>query len=204
MNNRELDNLLRSAPVPERPPDFWENLPKQITKRLGEQERRDVMRSTNGAKRQARLMPVLWGVGLATACLALGFFWGLGRGRTISITEKQIAETKQYYEQVSGLFPNQLRAIIFENGKPQLVLSDKADVPNSPAILIKVQQPEGVRSFVTFSGQRIRLNGEECEVLVDTQGHVFLLGKNWLWSSAETGKQNEPYRIQAKALGSLM
>ncbi len=104
MNNHELDNQLRSAPVPERPPEFWENLPKQITKRLGEQERRDMMRSTNGAKRQARLMPVLWGVGLATACLALGFFWGLGRGRTISITEEQIAETKQYYEQVSGLF----------------------------------------------------------------------------------------------------
>ena len=34
MNNSELENLLKSAPVPERTPDYWQQFPRRVTKSL--------------------------------------------------------------------------------------------------------------------------------------------------------------------------
>ncbi len=39
------------------------------------------------------------------------------------------------------------------------------------------------------------------KALVDTQGHVFDEGRTGSGSSAETGKQNEPYRIPGQSIG---
>jgi hypothetical protein len=98
------------------------------------------------------------------------------------------------------LFPNQLQALVLDAAGAHLVLAEQADVPASPPLYVKITGPKGAQRFVTFSGQRIRVNGDSFEVLVGRQGEVLLVGKQSVWSSSEPGVKAGPYRIEARPL----
>jgi hypothetical protein len=202
MNNSELENLFKSAPVPDRSPEYWEQFPTRVTSQLKEQSPAPGVISQLRPKHFWLTPALCGGFGLAVACLMVGFFLGYWKGSGLS--KRQLASMQESYHELEELFPNQVQAIIFEGREVRLVLAERPEVPSSTPIAIQVTQKNSQRKFVTFSGQQIQINGETCEVLADAQGHIILLGKNWVWSDAGGQLHHEPYRIEARKLGEVL
>jgi hypothetical protein len=142
---------------------------------------------------------------VAAICLALGFALGSRSGHRTSGTDPQFAEARKYFHELEGLFPNQLQAIVFDQQGTHLVLAQKANLPASPPLYLKICGPDkGCRRFVTFSGQQIEVNGELCDVLADGQGKVLLVGRQLLWSGSQAGHRMGPYRVEARPLENVL
>jgi len=212
MNNKELDQILKSARVPERPAVYWERFPRQVTAQLraggglesslspSEGERVGV----RGPFQRGWPTPFRWkpalALALASVCIVFGFVLGAWHARHPAGTDPQLAEVAKYFREIAALFPNQLEAIVFDQAGAHMVLADRPNVPASPPVYVKVCGPKGCQWFVTFSGQQIRVNGDVFEVLVDRQGDVLLMGRQWVWSSSEPAGKSSPYRIEARPL----
>jgi hypothetical protein len=207
MNNSELKDCLKSAPVPQRSAEYWEEFPKRV---MFEVQRRGAAVRQSGATTPAVTNANPWwspllsraalSAGLALACMVLAFFLGVRHGRHSATSERQLAEAQKCFREIESLFPNQVQALVFDEQGMHLVLAERADVPASPPLYVKIVGPKGAYRFVTFSGQRIRVNGDSFEVLVDRQGGVLLVGQQSVWSSSEPGEQTRPYRIEARPL----
>lgn len=194
MNADELDALLKSAQVPEREAAYWSDFPKTVTRRLAQGRRPGLSRSS------PRRGPLLaWGFGLATACILAGFFFGFWRGRT-STDAPEAAALERLFREVDILFPNQVQAIIIDEGGPRLVLSEQPNVPVSDPLLVKICKARSCENIITFSGQQIRVNGEVFDVLADGEGHVILAGRRSVWSSAQPALGAAPWHIEARPL----
>jgi hypothetical protein len=143
-------------------------------------------------------------LGVAAVCLTLGFALGLWKRHASPGSDAQFAEARKYYQEIQGLFPHQLQAIVFDPQGAHLVLAQKADVPASPPLYLKICGPGGCQRFVTFSGQQIRFNGEVCDVLSDHEGNVLVVGRQSLWASTPTGARSGPYQVEARVLENLL
>jgi hypothetical protein len=204
MNNEDLNRILKSAPVPDPPEAFWEQFPKQVTSTLGRHQRiaGNTRASLTARPRWTSLLrhkPAL-SLGLCAVCAILLLVFFLHKPPASSISDPQLAAAQKYYREIESLFPNQLRAITFDNQGPHLNLADSPDVPASTPLYIKICGPDGCQRFITFSGQQVSLNGQPCEVLLDRQGHVLVVGSQLLWSgSTPTGKSG-PYDVEARIL----
>ncbi|MEO7298744.1 MAG: hypothetical protein ABI042_09235 [Verrucomicrobiota bacterium] len=203
MTNNELEQLLKTVKIPERENSFWENFSQTVLRKIGSESRLQAASGENRPKtelqtRRPKLNFALWGIGLATACLVVGFWFGFRNGHSHG-TEEQLAAARKYLQNVEALFPNQVRAIVFENGEARLLLSEKADVPSSPPLFVKICSGENCRNIVTFSGQKIQANGQTFEVLSDHRGQILLVGNNSVWSSADPVQKNNRL-IQAQPL----
>lgn len=194
MNNSDLDKLLKSAPVPERAPDYWAEFPKRVTRRLAWVRSRGDSRPA-----PARWRLLAWSFGLAAACIAAGFFFGTRQERVAS-ESRQLAALQTIYREVADLFPNQLQAIIIDEQGPRLVLSDTTNVPSSDPLFVKICQAKRCQTFITFSGQQIRVNGEVFDVLADGGGGVILAGRKAVWTSAQSPAGQMPWDIEARPL----
>jgi hypothetical protein len=196
MNNSDLEKLLRSARVPERPADFWENLPKRVTAKAHWQTRRKKESSAQPRSRTS----LAWAVCIAAACVLIVLPVWISRNRPVQPAGSQLAQAQKYFREIEQLFPNQVRAIIIDDKGPQLVLSDQANVPDETPLYLKICGSRGCQQFVTFSGQQIRVNGETCDVLLDAEGNVLLVGRQIVWSSDSATRDTGGYRIEARRL----
>lgn len=211
MKHPDLDQWLKSAPEPERNPRYWETFPRRVSERI-EREKSAVSSPAPGKETfrplahwpwKCRPAALLWGMGFATACVLLGFAVGVWKERNVS--SRQTARLEHYLREMQALFPNQVRAIIFEAQGPRLVISEKPDV--SPALPVWVrlcerQQP--CTTILTFSGQQIQINGETCEVLLGVDGNILLVGSHSFWSSADAKPTAfSRYHIEAQPLERL-
>lgn len=192
MTNNELEQLLKLAKIPEREKSFWENFSQNVTRRMR------IVSSRHENKRRPNLSVAVWGVGLATACLAMALWFEFHKAPSHG-TEEQLAAARKYFQEVESLFPNQVRAISFESGKARLILAEKADIPTSSPLFLKICSGKKCRSLITFSGQQIQINGEAFEVLSDRQGQILLVGNHSVWSSANPVQTKNSY-IQAQTL----
>jgi hypothetical protein len=210
MNDPELDRILKSAPVPELPAEYWERFPKQVVVELRHRQA-NLAVPRDAESRRVRAGQGLWFAalgsrpalalgGVAAAGVWLGCFLGLRPGRPTGGGDAQFAEAQKCFREVAPLFPNQLEALVLDPNGARLVLAERPDMPQSPPLYIKVTGPKGAHCFVTFSGQQIRVNGDTFEVLVDRQGEVLLVGEQSVWSSSEPGAKAGPYRIEARPL----
>jgi hypothetical protein len=215
MKDRELNDLLKSAPVPDRAPEYWERFPRQVADRLRQEPAGRAARLDKFVARPGgSLLPALWralirdltrrpafGMGLVAVCLAIGFAFGFWHGRQATATERQqLAEARRCFHEIAALFPHQLQALEFSEQGPKLVLAEAANVPASPPVYLKITGPRGSVRFVTFSGQQIRVDGEVFDVLVDRQGAVLVVGAQWAWSSAEPAAKAGRFRVEARPL----
>ena len=201
MNNSQLNDYLRTVPIPEQPQDYWDELPLRV---MVEIERR--------GKESFRLSPAaqpwwaavyanpLLSAAVAVTCLLLAFVLGNWHGGDSPVRERQLAEAQKCFREIGSLFPNQVQALIFDAQGVHLVLAENAEVPTSTPLYITISDPSGVHRFVTFSGQRIGVNGDTFEVLVDCQGDVLVLGEQWVWSSSMPDEKSGQYRIAARSL----
>jgi hypothetical protein len=199
MNDDRLNELLKSTSVPERPREYWEQFPAQVT--------RELRRNAHGS---ARVSPPTrpfffrpafgFALCIAVACLLVGFWIGRRGGSSGGRIDTTFAQAQQYYREIAQLFPNQVRAIVFDQTGTHLVLADRADVPAASPVFMKICGPKGCQGIVTFSGQQIRVNGKPMDVLVGPMDEVILAGPDSIWSSKQAGNQIGEYRIQAEAL----
>lgn len=211
MKNRELEQILKSEQPPERAGEYWEKFPKRVLAEIESRETRAVQQGSGAA--DALELPGLVRafccallsrpallIGGAAVCVVFAFFLGVRQGTRSGTGDVQLAEARRCFSEIATLFPNQLQALVLDAVGAHLVLAEQADVPASPPLYVKITGPKGSQRFVTFSGQRIRVNGDSFEVLVDRQGEVMLVGKQSVWSSSEPGAKAGPYRIEARPL----
>lgn len=196
MNNAELEKLLKSAPVPKRTPDFWEQFPKRVTAKIHWQPQRLV--ATPEARRPA--LPFAWALGAGAICLVVVLSFAVHRSQARRQAAGELAGLEKCYHEIEAMFPNQVQAIVFDDRGPRMILAERADVPKSPPLYLKICGPRGCQQFVTFSGQQIRVNGDNCDVLLDAAGNVLLVGPQFAWSSASLASDIGKYRIEARPL----
>jgi hypothetical protein len=196
MNNDELDMLLKSAAVPEHPPEFWAELPQRIAAKIHWQAQRSVAQTN-----EPRGFDFLnWAIGSAVVAVVLGITFLLQPGAASRATASRLVRAEKCYREVEAMFPNQVQAIIFDEHGPRVVLSEKADVPNSPPVYLRICGPRGCQEVVTFSGQRVQVNGDVCDVLLDSAGNVLIVGQQAVWSSSDLPGRDAGQRIEARAL----
>jgi hypothetical protein len=196
MNNSDLDKLLKSARVPDRPLDFWENLPKRITAKVHWRSHGEKNLAIKARSRAS----FAWAFGVAIVCVAAFLPFWLSRNNPRQHPDLQVAQAQKYFREIEQLFPNQVRAIIFDDKGPRLMLAEQPDLPDETPLYLKVCGPKGCQRFVTFSGQQIRVNGETCDVLLDAAGNVLLVGRQIVWSSDSATRDTGGYRIEARRL----
>jgi hypothetical protein len=183
--------MLKSAKVPDRSAGYWENFPKRVTAQLAA----GMQPKTTGSAGLIRR----WGWGLALACTVLIAGIGLWMHRPAATARPNYAKL---YREIEAMFPNQVRAIVVESGAVKLDLSEKPDVPSSSPLRVDVCQNQQCRTYITFSGQQIRVNMESWDVLSDEVGHVLVVGRNVAWTSAEPNRRSGAYHIDAERLES--
>ena len=204
MKNSELDQILKSAPVPDRPGAYWDQFPRRVMAKT------DKLRTRADAETNHPRTEPFWlrsrfqfatvGLGLAIIGLLLGFVLGFWRGRNLSITGPQLAAARKYFQEIETLFPGQVQAIVFDQQGSHLVLAERSNVPTSSPLYLRICGPKGCQNYVTFSGQQIRLNGETCEVLLDHHGNVLLVGQRWVVSTAQASAKHARYQVAAQPL----
>lgn len=199
MNRRddELNELLRTARVPERTPEYWEEFPQVVLRQMHRPVRPHA-EASSFPRRWA------WGLGLAAACLVLGFFAGFRRGHAAGFSAAEVAQSLKIYRELAALFPNQVQTVLLDGRSTQLVLAGDAQPPASAPLLVQICHAGACRSFITFSGQRVMLNGEGFEVLSDARGNVLVVGERLVWTSGEPRKAADGYHIRATTLGEML
>ena len=207
MKNSELEQILKSAPVPDRPGAYWDQFPQRVMAKTNWLRTRvDAGASQPQTKPfwlRHRFRFATVGLGLAISGLLLVFVLGSRQGRQLSITEPQLAAARKYFQEIETLFPGQVQAIVFDQQGPHLVLAEHSNVHASSPLYLKVCGPKGCQSYVTFSGQQIRINGETCEVLLDHQDNVLLIGQDWVLSTAQAPAKRARYQVSARPLMTL-
>jgi hypothetical protein len=178
MNNRELNDLLREAKVPEPSQSYWENFPGDVTRIA----RSSPSGKTTSGRPTFFRRSAWWTSGLAfgAACIAAAFVIGYKAGHN-SRPEQSLASIEKCLHEVESMFPNQVRAIIFEKDGARLLLSDAPDVPGAMPVYLKVCDGKGCQRIVTFSGQKVPIKGKLCDVLVDSEQNVLVVGQREFW-----------------------
>jgi hypothetical protein len=201
MNDKELEELLKSARTPERSGSYWEEFPGRVTAKLHWQRTDSESRPS---VRPGRGLALRWGFGLAAACLVFAFWLGFWRGKEAGLTAGQLADARKYYHEIEGLFPNQVKAIVFDQKGAHLVLAENSEIPSSPPLFIRICGPKGCEKYITFSGQKIHFGAEDYEVLATPRGEVMLIGANSAWTGAATANVPGSLRIEARPLEAVL
>jgi hypothetical protein len=194
MNDHELDRLLRSARVPEREADYFADFPRQVRLRLS---------GNPPAVQRPRRPWLAWALTVATACLVIGFAFGHWRGRRAIASGNGLLQNPKLISEVCALFPNRVRAIVQDESGLRLELADEANLPESAPLWVRIRQGGRTESFVTFSGQQIKVAGQQVTVLAGNQGKVLLVGDRFAWSTDEPGSPPGQFDIAARTLDTL-
>ncbi len=89
--------------------------------------------------------------------------------------------------EMQRLFPNQLQAVIFLDGRTEILTSEEATTFSGQPVLVALRDREHEVRIVSFSGQRIttKLDGRNVvlEFLVTPEGALIVAGDSFLWRS---------------------
>lgn len=208
MNDSELEQILRGASVPEKAGEYWDQFARQV---MNEAARRRAagQAPAPAAARAYQSGTAAWlalvagrhafAITACAICLLVGLVLGISLAGH-SAGDPQLALARKCFSEVAALFPNQVQALVLDSNGGHLVLAEHPDVPSVSPLYIKIIGPKGEHRFVTFSGQRIQVNNDSFEVLLDGQGEVLLVGKQSVWSSSDPGIKAGLYRIEARPL----
>ncbi len=199
MTDPELNDLLRRAKTPSRTEEYWEDFPGAVSRGIARGEASRAPRRDSPRFRFA----IGWAVSLVTLCALAGLWFGKWH-KTPVVRGDEVAQARKLVAELATLFPNQVQSIIIENGKTELRLSESADVPKSTAVLLRICGKAGCEKVITFSGQQVRVNGQPCDVLVDSRGNVIVAGSRFVWSTTGGAGNSAGTQIHAKSLGDFL
>jgi hypothetical protein len=182
MNDAELEKLLKAAPVPERAPEFWEQLSRRISTKLHWHQRQ----SDNVNLPSRPRAGIIWGWGFAGAAVLVlvGFLAGNWHSNRQTMA---LLQNEKLLREVLATFPNQVRAIIQDENGLHLTLAEQADVPQVQPLWLRICEGGHCRTVMTFSGQTVQVGGKQIEALAEADGGVMLVGEHFFWSSREGG-----------------
>ena len=194
MNDAELNRILKSAESPRPPEGYWQDFPDRVVRQLN--------RPLPPEHRTVRWVPrLVWAGGLAAVCIIVGFIFSHRFATPESANGNgQLLQSEKLILEVLAMFPKRVRAIVKDESGMQLVLSDEADVPESPPLWVKICQGKRCTTLVTFSGQELQIAGQKLTVLSDANGSVILTGDRFAWASDDQGAGAQNLMIQARAL----
>lgn len=196
MNDLELDKLLRSAKVPQQSEEQKAEFPDEVVCQLSRPQGRVA------APEVKRPRFPLWATGFALACLAIGFMVGRFPDKPIA-TPQAAAKPPDYaklFKEVAILFPDRLRGVIVRGGKMELVLADQPERTAANPLLVEICHNGLCRTVITFSGQKLDIDGRSIEVLTGANDRVIVLADNELWTSQNPGQVVGGLRINAHLL----
>lgn len=208
MNNSELDDLLRRGRVPERSEQEWKECAEDTVRALNlRREKVDGLALRGQALAARAHLPgkriALWSAVFATACVLIALalnHWRADRTEP----NNDLAAAQKLFSELNALFPDQLEAVVFDGSTPRLVLAEQTSQHKGTPIFVRLCGAQGCQRVITFSGRRVSLNGESCEVLVDARGHVIVTGERFVWSSGEAASSQPGYRIEAATLAGML
>lgn len=194
LTDQSLDELLKSSRVPARSEGYWERFPKRVSDRI-----REPLPEPTGDRARG----LHWWLAVSTACLVLGL--GVVMWKTASSSKPpggaELARSERVFREIAALFPGRVQAVVVDGEDVKLALSDEANVPPSTPLYVKICGAAKCRNIITFSGQRIQVNGETLDVLSDAKGNVIVTGRHFAWTSATPTQGAGSYRIEAHRLG---
>src|SRR5208283_9100 len=128
MNQSDLESILRKARLPEIREESLEMLPRRIAARL---KRNDLP-----ARTARNFSPQLgWAFG-PVACVMIVLAIGHWRGQIKTVPAADSLTSLKFIRETLAMFPNQVRAIAQDERGLNLILSENADVPASPALYV--------------------------------------------------------------------
>jgi hypothetical protein len=175
-HEQELDDFLRQSPLPVRPPSHWDLFHARLNANL-----------KNLHNTPASHLPPRWIYATATAAIVA----------TLSLVAlflpRQIPVESGYlrlYEELTKLFPEQINAIVKDELGIHILLWDSPQPSLSSApLFVRACKATGCKVFITFSGNRLPVNGDNWDFLTDRNGMVLVAGRT-----------TAHYRIEAKPL----
>jgi hypothetical protein len=195
MKKPELEPILKRARLPEISEESSEMFPRRIVARLQRNE------SPVRATRQLSLR-LAWALGLA-ACVILAFAIGRWTGPKEhgTILAPDSLSSMKLIRETLDRFPNRVRAIVEDEHGLSLIISDKADVPASTPIYVRICDGKHCSSLVTFSGQEVQIAGQKVTVLSQGDGGIILEGSKLFWSTGKPVYVERNLKIEARNLG---
>jgi hypothetical protein len=194
--------VLKQAKVPEPRRGFWDELPVKVQRAI-DSGRGGVVRPEDAVAGlsffEVLLRKAAVPLAFAAACLMIGFIWG-ANSRKSEVQPTELAEARACWREAAALFPNQLQAIVFDQQGSRVLLAEKPNQPSSPPIYLRLCDDQGCKRFITFSGQQIKVNGENFEVLVNCEGEVLLVGDAQVWKSSKRASNMGGFKVVALLL----
>jgi hypothetical protein len=83
------------------------------------------------------------------------------------------------------------------------VLAEQPVPGSNTPIFVRICAERRCERAVTFSGRRVRMNGESWEVLADARGNVIVAGEHSVWSSGQRPIGERGLQIEAVQLSAL-
>jgi hypothetical protein len=186
--NDPLDKILKRHEIPERSDGYWEYFPQRVLSKIKETPQ---MHETSAGFLSYRWVQLSCIFGMMLLLAYFGF----------KQKPQQFSQYLQLYGELALTFPNQLEAVVITGKQTELVLSETPNVPRSTILLLNIPDLGSGTTILTTSGQRVQIGSESCEVFLDGEGHVVLLGNQWVWSTDSANTARAPYQMSATILG---
>ena len=105
------------------------------------------------------------------------------------VSPENLANDRQMLQQTERLFPHQVNAVVEENGKVDLSISQSPEVGSDQPLLVIFKQGDNTIRVLSYSGHRVCLmlgKTENCfEILATPTGNVILEGEDKVWLASE-------------------
>ncbi|HEY1171965.1 MAG TPA: hypothetical protein VGH19_11390 [Verrucomicrobiae bacterium] len=197
MKDSELNKLLRSVQPPERSPEEKAEFPGKVVRQLS----RPVHQRAKEDAPSSRLP--MWAAGFATVCLAIGFIAGRFPEKPAAPAHGAVAATPDYaklFKEVATLFPDRLRGVVVRGSEMELVLAEQPERPATNPLLVEICQNGKCKVVITFSGQKLEVDGHSIEVFTGADDRLIVLADNQVWTSQNPSQVVDGFRIHAEVL----
>ncbi len=120
---------------------------------------------------------------------------------------ENLANDRQILQQTEKLFPNQVNAVVEQNGKIDLSIADSPVVGSDQPVLLLFKRGHDTIRVLSYSGHRVCLmlgKTQNCfEILATPTGGVILEGADQVWLGSEHPKV-AGYSLRAQMLASSL
>jgi hypothetical protein len=142
-----------------------------------------------------------WTTGMLAIALAVALTWQMWPHPSSS--REDVAADQKVLQQMQALFPHQVNAVVVENGKVDLSVTQSPAVGSDQPIVIVFRRDDKIIRVLSYSGHHVCLplgGREHCfEILATTNGGVILEEADNAWLAA-----NKPeiagFSVQAQSL----